>query len=587
MQFLVAHRDDARWSTCMITSMFRTTRRLVVHRFTALSMSILLAFPGPAAAQAVFGSAPPPTAPPLTIRPSLPDLGDAASDDLSPLSERKLGDEIMRQAHEAGDVMDDPEATEYLNRFGANLVAHVGRGNSSQDFQFFFVNDVNVNAFALPGGYIGINSGLIVATQSEPELASVMAHEMGHVIQRHIARAISREKQTNLIALAATLLGMIAAVKGKTADAGQAAMLAGQGYAIQDQLNFGRDAEREADRVGFQILQDAHYDVNAMATFFGRLQQVTRIYETSMPAFLLTHPLTTERIADIQNRVREAPYRQRPDSLDFQMVRARMRVLQDTTAQGLRDTRTAFEDQLKTRSYSSEASLHYGLAVVLLKQNDPKGAQRELDEVNKRLAAPNAIVANLAIDVKQASGDASAAVALALAARTQFPESRMIAQNYAGTLQQAGRHDDAIAFLRDQLRLYKSEPVLYELLAKSFAAKGDPMVSHRLLGEAYLLRGSIRAALQQMQIARTSAPVNADFYEVSQIDARVRELQVRAEELRKAERESGSRSLSKLEITHSEGPSATRVDVDPKSQRRPGFESELSRDLMGRDPLQR
>jgi predicted Zn-dependent protease len=550
----------------------------------ASAMCVLLAVHGPLAAQTVFGSTAP--LPTLTTRPTLPDLGDSASDDLSPMTERKLGDEIMRQAHEAGDVMEDPEATEYLNQFGAGLVAHAGPRGAAQDFTFFFVNDPTVNAFALPGGYIGVNSGLIVATQSEPELASVMAHEMGHVIQRHIARAIAREKQTSMIALATMLLGMVAAVKSRSPDAGQAAMMAGQGYAIQDQLNFGRDAEREADRVGFQILQDAHYDVNAMTTFFGRLQQVTRIYETATPAFLLTHPLTTERMADIQNRVREAPYRQRPDSLDFHLVRARLRVLQDTTVQGLRDTRTAFEDQLKTRSFANEAAVHYGLAVLLLKQNDAKGAQRELDEVKKRIATPDAIVANCAIDVKQALGDATGAIELAKAARAQFPESRMIAQNYADTLQQAGRDDEAIAYLRDQLRLYKSEPVLYELLAKSYAAKGDAMVSHRLLGEAYLHRGSIRAALQQMQIARTSAPVDADFYEVSQIDARVRELQVRAEELRKAEKESGSRSL-RLEVTRSDGPSAPRVEVDSQGLRRSGLESEAGRDLMGRDPLQR
>ena len=148
-------------------------------------------------------------------------------------------------------------------------------------------------------------------------------------------------------------------------------------------------------------------------------------------------------------------------------------------------------------------------------------------------------------------------------------------------MQQAGRHDDAIAFLREQLRLYRGEAVLYELLARSYAAKGDEMVSHRMLGEGFLLRGSVRAALQQMQIARTSAPANADFYEVSQIDARVRELQVRAEALRKAERESGARGLQVVPG------SASRVDVDPQRQRRPGIEREAGRDLMGRDPLQR
>ncbi len=475
------------------------------------------------------------------LRTTLPNLGDSASDDLSPITERKLGDEIMRQAREAGDVMEDAEATEYLNGFGANLVAHVAPGDSSQNFQFFLVNDPGINAFALPGGYIGVNTGLIVATQSESELASVMAHEMGHVLQRHIARSISRQKQTSLVALAATLLGVLAASRANTPDAGQAAIAAGQGYAIQDQLNFGRDAEREADRVGFQILQDSAFDVNSMAAFFGRLQQATRLYETKAPAFLQSHPLTTERIADIQNRIRETPYRQRPDSYDFQLIRARLRVLQDTTAQGLRDARAGFDDQLKSGAHASEAAIHYGIAVALLKQSDAGGAERELDKVRKLATKPDAIVSNLAIDVKQALGDAAGAIEMAKAARVQFPQSRMLAQNYADALQQAGRHDEAIAFLRDQLQLYRSEPILYELLAKSHAAQGNQMVSHRTLGEAYLLRGSIPGALEQMQIARKSARPDADFYELSQIDARLRELQVRMEEIRKAEKDGGLR----------------------------------------------
>lgn len=474
-------------------------------------------------------------------RSTLPDLGDSSSDDLSPATERKLGDEIMRQAREAGDVMEDAEATEYLNDFGANLVAHVAPGETSQNFRFFLVNNPQINAFALPGGYIGVNSGLIVATQSESELASVMAHEMGHVLQRHIARSIARQKQTNLVALAAMLLGVLAASRANTVDAGRAAIAAGQGYTIQDQLNFGRDAEREADRVGFQILQDSGFDVNAMATFFGRVQQATRL-ETAAPAFLQSHPLTTERIADIQNRIRESPYKQRPDSLDFQLIRSRLRVLQDTTTQGLREVRAAFEDQLKSGAYASEVAVHYGLAVALLKQNDAKGAQQEIDQIRKLATRPNAILANLSIDVKQALGDANGAIALAKAALALFPQSRMLAQNYADTLQQAGHHDQAIAFLRDQMQLYRSEPALYELIAKSYAAKGETMASHRMLGEAYLLRDSVAGALEQMKIARKSAPPNADFYELSQIDARIRELEVRMEEIRKAGKDGGLRS---------------------------------------------
>lgn len=480
------------------------------------------------------------TDPPPRI--ALPNLGDPSSDDLSPAAERKLGDEIMRQAREAGDVMEDAAATEYLNAIGATLVAHVAPGDRSQDIQFFLVDDPQINAFALPGGHIGVNSGLIVATQSESELASVMAHEMGHVLQRHIARSVARQKQTSLVALAATLLGVLAASRANTVDAGRAAIVAGQGYVIQDQLNFGRDAEREADRAGFQILQDAGFDVNAMATFFGRLQQATRVYETAVPAFLQSHPLTTERIADIQNRIRETPYRQRPDSLDFQLIRSRLRVLQDTTTQGLRDVRAAFEEQLKSGAYASETAVHYGLAVTLLKQHDANGAEREIDRIRKLTTQPNAIVADLSIDVKEAAGDFSGAIDLAKAALAQFPQSRVIAQTYADSLQQAGRHDEAIAFLRDQMQLYHGESALYRLIAKSYAANGDVMTSHRMLGEAYLLRGSVAGALEQMKIARKSAPADADFYELSKIDARIRELQARMEEIRKDEKDGGWRS---------------------------------------------
>ena len=491
-----------------------------------------------------FGPAPRLSAAEPPLKSALPSLGDAASDDLSPITEKKLGDEIMRQAREAGDILEDPEASEYLNQFGANLVAHVPPGEGSQYFEFFLVSDPAINAFALPGGYIGINSGLLIATQTESELASVLSHEMGHVTQRHVARSITRQKQTSLVALAATLLGIIAASRATSVNAGQAAIAAGQGYAIQDQINFSREAEREADRVGFQVLQASGFDATAMATFFGRMQQATRIYDTGAPAWLQSHPLTTERIADIQNRIREAPYKQRLDSLDFQLVRARLRVLQDVSVQGMRDTRLAFEDQLKNGNYASRAAVRYGLAVVLLRQRDHAGAQRELDAIGKLVTQRDAILENLAIDVKQASGDAAGAVELANSARARFPQSRMLAANYAEALQQAGRHAAAIDFLRDRIALYRSDPVPYELLARSYAAKGDTMLSHRMLGESYFLRGSVPAALEQMQIARKNAGPSADFYELSQLDARIRELQAQMIEIRKAEREGSRRTPS-------------------------------------------
>ncbi len=478
---------------------------------------------------------------------NLPSLGDPSSDDLSPIAERKLGEEIMLQGRETGQILDDEETTEYLNRFGQSLVDHAPPSNFS--FEFFAIKDPNINAFALPGGYIGIHSGLLIAAQSESELASVMSHEMGHVIQRHIARKIGNDRQTSLIAMGAMLLSLIAvsrATGNGGADAAQAAMVGAQGYAVQEQLSFSRDAEREADRVGFQILQDSRFDVLAMPTFFGRLQQATLSSDNGTPVWLRTHPMTTERMADIQNRIRQTPYRQRPDSLDFQLIRARMRVLQNETVQGLIDTRNNFEDQLKTGRYPNEIAVHYGLALVLIRQKDIAGAKLELERIRKLLPRRNAMIENMAVDILQLAGDAAGAAKLAKSAQAEFPQSRMIAITYADALQQAGQQDEAIIFLRDQLQLYRKQPVFYELLARSYAAKGNAMMEHKTMAENYVLRGSPTEALEQLKMARTFS--NNDFYEQSQIDARVREMQALILERKKADREN-KRSSDRLSLS--------------------------------------
>ncbi|MGA2552242.1 MAG: M48 family metalloprotease [Burkholderiaceae bacterium] len=451
---------------------------------------------------------------------TLPSLGDPASDELSPLAERKLGEDIMRQAREADDIFDDPESTEYLNQFGLNLILHAPP--SPQPIEFFLVLDPDINAFALPGGYIGVNTGLIIATESESELASVMSHEMGHVIQRHIARGMDRASQTGPLAIAAMLLGLLAAAKAHSADAGEAAIAGGAGFAISDQLAFSREAEREADRVGFQILQDSGFDVAGMATFFQHLQTATRIYDSGAPEWLRDHPVTSERIADIQGRIKDSHYHQRPDSLDFYLIRARLRVLQNITVQGLRDTQVAFEDQLKHGAYANEASIHYGMAVDLLRQDNLVGAQKELEKVQKLVPNPDPVIVNFQITLKRAQKDFPAALALAETGSQQFPQSRSLAWKYAEVLQDMGRQDDAIAFLRDQISQYSSEYTLYALLAKSYTAKGEIMLEHKALAEEYYRRGSVQAAIEQLNLAHKEG--SSDFYEMSQIDARLAQL---------------------------------------------------------------
>jgi predicted Zn-dependent protease len=466
---------------------------------------------------------------------NLPNLGGSEREDLSPIMERKLGEQIMRDIRRDRDYLNDAPTLEYLNGFGNSLVAARPevRGEAGYDFFFFPVRDPSLNAFALPGGFIGVHSGLMLAAQSESELASVLAHEIGHVSQRHIARMLGNQKQDMLIPLAAMVLGALAA--SKSPDLAMASMMGGQGYAIQRQLNFSRDAEREADRVGLQILGEGGFDTSGMVAFFGRLQNASRNYNDGAPAYLQSHPLTTERIADIQSRIRDQRYKQRADSIEFQLIRARLRVLQDPSAQGLRDSAVAFENQLLLKSRVQTAAAKYGLSMIALRQDDPKKALALVDEARTAALKDSAPIAALAIEARMAGGQPAEALKQAQAARAAFPVSRGFAMQYADALIASGRNDDAVDFLRDQAQLYRSDIDVQDHLAKAYSAQGRQALQHLALAESYALKGALPAALDQLQIARRAS--DASFYDQSIIDAREREFQERRREELKESKE--------------------------------------------------
>lgn len=471
----------------------------------------------------------------------LPTLGDSASDTLSPLMERKLGEEIMRDIRHDPDYLDDAPVLEYLNAFGASLVAAQpqARGEAGYDFFFFAVRDPALNAFALPGGFIAVHSALVLAAQNESELASVMAHEIGHVAQRHIARMLGQQKQDALIPLAAILLGVLASRGSHAGDAPAALVMGGQGLALQRQLNFSRDAEREADRVGLQILQAAHFDTSGMVVFFGRMQKASRGYTDAAPAYLRSHPLTTERIADIEARIRDQPHVSRPDNLAFHLIQARLRVLQDGSAQGLREAGEWFDKQLQQKTRVQTAAAKYGLALIALKQGATANAQALLAEARMAsLAPPDVIMTSLAIDIALAAKprtaipqQAQTAVRQADAARAQFPLSRGIARQYGQALIAAARYQEAVDYLRDQAQLYRAEPQLQQVLAQAYAGQGKQALQHIALAESYALNGSLPSALEQLTIARRAS--DATFYDQAIIDARERELQTRWREVLK------------------------------------------------------
>jgi beta-barrel assembly-enhancing protease len=460
---------------------------------------------------------------PPAVAEELPTLGEVGADDFSPGQERALGEQIMHEVRADPSYLPDPDAVDYLNKLGYELVA------SSQarhiDFEFFVLRDPMINAFALPGGFIGVHTATILNAQGESELASVVAHEIGHVQQRHIARMIARQRDSTMIALGSLLLALLAARAGSSQGA-EAAVAVGQAAALQKQLNFSRDNEREADRVGFQILVDAGFDARAMASFFTRMQQGTRIYETIAPAYLRTHPLTVERIADIQDRLKGVHLHQRADSLDFTLVRARLRVLQDDSTQGAKDAQVYFADQIAHHTAQDEVAAYYGLAMAQLRLKQSHEALQSAVMARGETRAPSAMLDKLVnqATLAAAGNDAEheAALKATFETTTRFPLSRLTAIEYADELQKLGRHKDVIDYLHNQLALTHSDARYFQLLAVSHAALQQKTLQHQATAEVYLLEGARAAAVEQLKLARNAG--DADFYTMSEVDARLREI---------------------------------------------------------------
>jgi len=448
---------------------------------------------------------------PRVLAQALPELGDVSGAAFSPADERKLGERIMRDIRRDPAYLDDAEVADYANALGSRLTARID--STRQEFEFFVVRDPQINAFALPGGFIGIHSGLLLAAQSESEVAGVLGHEIAHVTQRHIARMISQQGQTQLMSIAAMAVAILAA--RANSQVAEAALAFGQAGVVQSQLNFTRDNEREADRVGVQLLDAAGFDPRGMAAFFERLQRATRFYEGGAPSYLRTHPLTFERIGDIQGRVENMPYRQVPDSLEFQLIRAKLRAESDTP----REAVAFFEASLGERKFLSEAATRYGLVASLIRARDYERAKRELVPLRKT-ASP--IIENLACRIPDAEGDAKQALACYQAARKIYPNQRALFYGNVEQLLRLRQPAEALQLIDARLQTQPDEGRLYQLQAQAYAAQGNSLLQHRAQGEAYTRAGQLGAAMEQFQLALKSG--QGDFYTLSAIEARLREL---------------------------------------------------------------
>jgi predicted Zn-dependent protease len=463
---------------------------------------------------------------------ALPDIGDSAGAIMSAADERQLADAFMREVRRALHVVDDPEVNAYLHGLADKLSAHL-EGTQTQ-FTFFAVSDPAINAFAGPGGFIGVNSGLILATRTESELAAVLSHEMGHVIQRHIARTLEEAHRMTLPGAAAILAAILVGMKSP--ELGQAALAASAAGQMQHEINFTRENEEEADRVGMQILARSGFDPRGMPSFFERMLQSERL-STRPPAFLIDHPVTESRIAE--SRARAAQYLQRrvPDDLDYEILRARLRVIEEA------DPRSAlvyFQKSLDTGTPMEKSAARYGYALALFRT----GAYDEaLKRIKPLLAADPDRGAYIILKARAqaASGQVAQALQTFAVALRASPDDTALTLAYAKSLLDAGRPEPARSMLSDYVENEPAAaPEVYQLLAQAQGQSGKTVDAHESLSEYYYRTGDIRSAVQQLKLARRLA--GSDFYRASKIEARLRELRAEAKAAKiDLERDEGGR----------------------------------------------
>lgn len=452
----------------------------------------------------------------------LPDLGDPSETYLSPQQQALLGQQIMGEIRADPAYLDDPELDDYINNLGYRLVSHSpGKG---QTFHFFVLRDNTINAFALPGGYIGVHTGLILAAEDESELAAVLSHEIGHVVQHHFSRSVARQSENTLPSLASLALAILAARSNP--QLASAAIATTQAANIQSQLDNSRQHEKEADRIGFQILEQSGFDPRAMVSFFKRLLQYTRVYESNAPDFLRDHPLTTDRIADMENRVQNLPYKQVPDSLAFQLLRSKLRAEKGSAQEAV----ATMEAGLKDRKYTNETAARYGLAYALVRAGDYKQASDQLAVLEKTGPA-SPIILDLAGQLQLADNKPDAAAAAYHAVLNQFPDYPAAIYGYARALLRAQKTKEALQFLTDRLRERPDDPDLYRLQAQAYAATGQSAMEHQALAEANARLGNLTAAIEQLQIALSSG--KSSFYQSSIMEARLKQLKQLDQERRK------------------------------------------------------
>lgn len=447
---------------------------------------------------------------------ALPDMGDSSSTMLSPAEERRLGEAFMRSVRQSLKLQEDPLIDAYVRSLGNLLVGF--SGHHPFDFNFFVVDDKRINAFAGPGGYIGVNSGLLLATDSESELASVVAHEIAHVTQSHLLRSFESANRMSLPTAAALIAAIL--LGGANPQVAEAVFAAGIATNAQTQLNYSRLHEQEADRIGIETLHQAGFEPRAMPIFFERLQQATRAVESSAPEFLRTHPVTLARISDSRGRAEKFAYRQVDDSVEYHLARARMQFLYNTAPPARRVKQ--YEADLKTGKYRSEFGLRYGYALALTANEQYGVAQRELTQLIKQDRERIPYFAALA-DNERAAGRKEKSLEILRNALNLYPHDTPLTYQLAETLLDSGEVQSAYTTMLEQGRYENESPAYYQLLARAAERANATSEAHEAWAEYHYLNGRSALAIEHLRSALRNTDIS--FYLKSRIEARLTTLE--------------------------------------------------------------
>lgn len=456
---------------------------------------------------------------PLRAEIVLPDIGDSALEALTPERERQIGAAVVRNLRRANAIVDDLIIADYLNNLGYRLVA-AGDG-TRPEFQFFLVDDPDINAFALPGGYVGIHYGLIAAAEDESELAAVVAHEVVHVTQRHHARAYEAGED-NLPLTAAIIAAILLGGQGDLAQAAAASLAA---QSAQEQIDFIRANEEEADRIGIGLLARAGFDPRSMGDFFQHLQRAARLQGPAVPEFLRTHPVTERRIAEAADRAASLPVPPTHDETDFHLIRSRLRVM---AAADKRKLAQQLRAELTSGRYLHADATRYGLVLALMDSGQLAAAEEPLRTLLKH--DPNRTVYRLAeAELMQRQGKVGAALAVYADALANAPRNAIVTYAYSEALLDSDDAPTASRLLKTYLRSPTPYPVFYRLLARAEASQGHSADAYEAMAEFYYQTGQSHDALTQLKLA--SQVQGLDFIQISRIEARMRNIRRELEQL--------------------------------------------------------